>query len=74
MSVGQRLASQCLSVGQRLTSHWLQAQTFGRYMNEKVVEPTKQKVKEGHLWDDMKTSASGLAAKVRTVTDIPYSG
>ena len=28
------------------------------------MEPTKQKVKEGHLWDDMKTSASGLAAKV----------
>ncbi|XP_064402829.1 ADP-ribosylation factor GTPase-activating protein 1-like [Halichondria panicea] len=41
------------------------AHTFGRYMNEKVVEPTKQKVKEGHLWDDMKTSASGLAAKVK---------
>ncbi len=33
-------------------------------MNDNVVKPTKQKVKDGHLWEDMKTSASGIAAKV----------
>ena len=45
----------------------LQANKFGKYMNETVVQPTKQKVREGHLWDDMKSSASGFATKV-TIT------
>lgn len=36
-------------------------------MNENVVQPTKQKVNEGHLWDDMKTSATEFAAKVGMV-------
>ena len=33
-------------------------------MNENVVQPTKQKVQEGHLWEDVKSSATGFAGKV----------
>ena len=36
-------------------------------MNENVVQPTKQKVQEGHLWEDVKSSATGFAGKVGVV-------
>jgi ADP-ribosylation factor GTPase-activating protein 1 len=41
-----------------------QVSKFGTYVSDVVVKPTKQKVQEGHVWDDMKSSATNLGSKV----------
>ena len=42
-----------------------QASKFGHYVNDSVIQPTKQKAQEGRLWNDVSTSASQFASKVR---------
>lgn len=51
-----------------------QASKFGHYVSDNVIKPTKQKVQEGHVWDDMKSSASNFATKVKSSTEKGWSG
>ncbi|KPP72090.1 ADP-ribosylation factor GTPase-activating protein 1-like [Scleropages formosus] len=43
----------------------LKAAELGQTLNESVIKPTQDKVKDGKLFDDVATSFTGLAAKVQ---------
>lgn len=52
----------------------LKATELGQTLNESVIKPTQEKVKEGKLFDEMAVSITGLATKVQGAGVKSWSG